>query len=211
MPGAMPPAPTGDTSASGQLTGLLAQNSPYLQQARAGGVRTAARRGLLNSSIAAGSGEAAAIAAAAPIASQDAQQLAQTAQTRLEGDINFNNSSRLQTQQTAGQMDLQRLSDTGAMSRQTAAAADELHRLGITISAQANTATADHANQMTLAQIQSNHSLVSSYLAAFGEMSKNADLPAAARNAYVQEMQTVISQSMALTTQLASRQIAWGT
>lgn len=55
-----------------QLTGLLDQNSPYMQQARLSGMNTANSRGLLNSSMAAGSAQQAAIQAGLPIASQDA-------------------------------------------------------------------------------------------------------------------------------------------
>ena len=57
---------------SGRLSGLLSENSPYLEQARSRARRTANRRGLMNSSIAAGAGEEAAIAAALPIAQADA-------------------------------------------------------------------------------------------------------------------------------------------
>lgn len=58
---------------SGQLDTLLKSGSPYLERARAGAAQFANKRGLLNSSIAAGAGEGAAIDAAAPIASADAQ------------------------------------------------------------------------------------------------------------------------------------------
>lgn len=95
-----------DDSVATRLTGMLGTNSTYMQQARAGGQRTAARRGLLNSSIAAGAGESAAIAAAAPIASQDAAQTFQRNQAVLEGGINYQNSSRLQQEQFAGQRGL---------------------------------------------------------------------------------------------------------
>ena len=57
---------------SGQLDALLAREGPYLERARAGATQTANRRGLINSSIAAGAGEAAAIDAALPIATADA-------------------------------------------------------------------------------------------------------------------------------------------
>lgn len=57
---------------SNQLTGLLSSNSPYMDQARLSGLNTAASRGLLNSSIAAGNSQAAAIQAGLPIAQQDA-------------------------------------------------------------------------------------------------------------------------------------------
>lgn len=55
-----------------RLSRLTAQDSPYMKVARQGAVRTAGRRGLINTSIAAGAGEEAAIKAALPIAQQDA-------------------------------------------------------------------------------------------------------------------------------------------
>lgn len=58
---------------SGRLRGLLRDNSDYLRHARSRATRAANRRGLQNSSIAAGAGEEAAIAAALPIAQSDAQ------------------------------------------------------------------------------------------------------------------------------------------
>lgn len=58
---------------SGQLDSLLKASSPYIERARAGAAQYANKRGLLNSSIAAGAGEAAAIDAALPIANADAQ------------------------------------------------------------------------------------------------------------------------------------------
>ena len=57
---------------SGRLQGLLSKDSPYLARARTGAAQAANRRGLLNSSIASGAGEAAAIDAALPIATADA-------------------------------------------------------------------------------------------------------------------------------------------
>lgn len=57
---------------SGQLDTLLQQGSPYIDRARAASTVAANKRGLINSSIAAGAGEGAAIDAALPIANADA-------------------------------------------------------------------------------------------------------------------------------------------
>jgi hypothetical protein len=54
------------------MKGLLAKDNPYMQRARATGLSHANARGLLNSGMAAGASQAAAIDAALPIASQDA-------------------------------------------------------------------------------------------------------------------------------------------
>lgn len=55
-----------------QLNTILASDSPYIVAARQKGREFAAKRGLLNSSIAAGASQTAAIQAALPIARQDA-------------------------------------------------------------------------------------------------------------------------------------------
>ena len=65
-------APGADRTVSGQLQTLLGAESPYIERARTRAKQYANRRGVMNSSIAAGAGEAAAIDAALPIASQDA-------------------------------------------------------------------------------------------------------------------------------------------
>lgn len=62
----------GNELVSQQLTGLLANDSPYIQQARLQAQQQANSRGALNSSIAAGSAQAAAIQAGMPIAQADA-------------------------------------------------------------------------------------------------------------------------------------------
>jgi hypothetical protein len=58
---------------SNQLSSLLNSDSPYLQRARARATEYANSRGLLNSSIAATAGEAAAIDASLPVAQSDAE------------------------------------------------------------------------------------------------------------------------------------------
>jgi hypothetical protein len=67
--------PEDDSSVTG-LNKLTASDSPYITLARKTGMETANSRGLINSSIAAGTSQAAAIAAAAPFALQDANNTA---------------------------------------------------------------------------------------------------------------------------------------
>lgn len=114
---------------SGQMTGLLNQNSPYMQAATEGAMRTANNRGLLNSSIAAGEGQKAAIESSMPIAQQDAgfyQGIhTQNAKTISDsflnnqiGKLDYNKSltnaeltGALTAQDYAGKFSLQKLSD----------------------------------------------------------------------------------------------------
>lgn len=81
---------------SGQLDALLKSGSPYLDRARAGAEQYANKRGLLNSSIAAGAGEGAAIDAALPIANADANVYGTAArdnQAARNNALNFNADS----------------------------------------------------------------------------------------------------------------------
>jgi len=77
------------STVSGQLTSLLSQDNPYIQQARLAGKESAAQRGMLSSSMAAGAAEREAIKAALPIAQQDAQTYAsaQQAQQQTENQM----------------------------------------------------------------------------------------------------------------------------
>jgi len=107
---------------AGQMEGLLAAGSPYIDRARYSAAVTANARGLLNTSIAAGAGEAAAIDAALPMAQQDAQtyfaqaNLNQNTENNFElfntefayndyfKDVDFANATALNEQQNAADL-----------------------------------------------------------------------------------------------------------
>lgn len=88
---ATPPKPYGDDSVQTQLNGLLKQSNPLMQKAKTEGMQFANRRGLGNSSIAAGATQTAMLDKAVPIASQDAAQI---------------HTKNLQAQQITGQKDI---------------------------------------------------------------------------------------------------------
>lgn len=73
MQGATTYQPTENALVSSQLTKLLKQDNPYTALARSKAAQYANSRGLLNSSMAAGAGERAAIESALPVAQGDAQ------------------------------------------------------------------------------------------------------------------------------------------
>jgi len=64
------------STVTGQLQSLLSSDSPYLAENRRQATEQAGSRGLLNTSIAAGAGQRAAIQSALPIAQQDAETYA---------------------------------------------------------------------------------------------------------------------------------------
>lgn len=87
---------TPDQTVSGQINGIISQNSPLLQQAQTQAKQSAASSGLLNSSMATTAGESALYNAALPIASADANQASKVAQTNVQ---NQNSNAQFNTQQ----------------------------------------------------------------------------------------------------------------
>lgn len=210
-----------DDSVSVKLTGLLADNSKYMQTARAAGERTAHKRGLLNSSIAAGAAENAAIAAAAPIASQDASQTAQKNQAVIEGGISLDNQTKLNAQQIEGQSQLQamqdkaaleraKLSESGASARQLAEFDARKEEQVRQIASSERQAAMQNETSLTQAQMSANANLSSMYLQAFSNLAANPEIPAATRNAYQAELQRVLREGQGLIGVVKSVPLDWG-
>ena len=203
-------------SVSKNLTGLLDQNSDYIKQARAQGERAAGKRGLLNSSIAAGSGQSAAIAAALPIASQDATIASQKNQTQAE----FVNQTKLNDQTITGQKDLAAINNAAELARQKEAQGFQLtqqekdniaqmDRLTANLSSQERQALLSSETSLKAAQIQSSDNLSGNYLSALSNLMANGKVPAATRNQLIAEYQRVTQQSAQLRSNLAKVSISW--
>jgi len=75
-----------DELVQNQLSSLLNGNSDYIRQARSRGAGQALSRGLMNSSLAAGTAEGAAIEAGMPIAAQDAATFAKTHADNMDAE-----------------------------------------------------------------------------------------------------------------------------
>lgn len=73
-----------------QVQGIIAKDSPLMQQAATTAKQGMAQRGLLNSSMAVGAGQNAVIASAMPMAQQDAGTYAQSAQFNAQNNTNVN-------------------------------------------------------------------------------------------------------------------------
>lgn len=105
------PTTSGTSQVMGSLESILGSNSPYLQNARRRGAETAATRGGINSSIAAGSSERAALEAAAPLVQQgvgiDQNNLQQTRGAEYENWLSGQNFGRaLYGQQFTNSLDM---------------------------------------------------------------------------------------------------------
>lgn len=205
-----------EDSAAKNLTGLLDQNSDYIKQARHQGVAAAGKRGLLNSSIAAGSGQSSAIAAALPIASQDAntaaaknaaaagldyqkQLNAQTGQQQIElAGINNQAESERQKVQQQAQLELQAKGDVAAAERLK----EQLAQADRSALLQAET-------NLQQTKIQSSDNLTAAYLQAIGSMGTNSKMKSSDRNAYIAEMQRVTGQTSNLNKAVSGVTLSW--
>jgi hypothetical protein len=139
---------SGDETVAGQLNSLLDKNSTYLQSARNRGMEAANQRGLINSSLAAGTAERSAIDAALPIAQQDANTFAASGQsaqnanqdlgltsykslldsaqqrenfgyTTAENEQNIKANTALQDDRLKSQADLQTQAEASALQQQS--------------------------------------------------------------------------------------------
>jgi hypothetical protein len=129
--------------ADAQLNKITAQDSPLMEQARQTGYLTAARRGLLNSSIAGGNAEAEAVKAATPLALQNSQL---TAQNELVDKSATNQASQFTAgaQNTAG---LQNAQLGTATNLQNASEADKVALNNSGLLTQASLTNATEANK----------------------------------------------------------------
>jgi hypothetical protein len=196
-------------SVSGNLTGLLSANSDYIKQARSQGEKAAGRRGLLNSSIAAGSGQSAAISAALPIASQDASIAAGKNAAQAE----FTSQTKLNEQSITGQKDLATLNNAAEAARQKEQQerdnVAQMDRLNTSISASDRQALLAAETNLKTASIQSADNLGSNYLQALGQSMANEKIPASTRRQLIAEYQRVTQQSTTLRNNLAQVNVSW--
>lgn len=185
---------TNDELVEHRLTGLLNRDNPYISQARSRSMDESNRRGLLNSSIAMGAAEGAAIERALPIAQQDAstyatqgltnQQAQNTAGQFNTGEANKFSMSRLQNQQDIGKMNLQHTQD--------------IEKLNLDATNKTSLANIE-ANYKTLMQASASASDVwKTTIAAINDIQTNKDMPPETKNAAVQQQLDLARASLAL-------------
>lgn len=204
---AAPATPDPSTTVEGRMEGLLAKDSNYMARARSSAVQSSEKRGLLNSSIAATAGEAAAIDAALPIAAQDAGQghalaLSEQEATQREG---------LLAQDIAGQSAIQ---SEGATQRSELLAQDTAGRTAIQNFqlesqeriAALNVAANDKEKAAATAAL-----MESSYADMFRTISTAPDIPAEKREEYLMHIANIRDSSLALLEQMFAVDLTWST
>lgn len=102
-----------------QLEEITKKDSALMQRAATKGKQYANKRGLLNSSLAAGASQAAMLEAATPIAQQDAQTSFQSIEAGKDRDLNVSENQKDRTWKT-GEMSKDRGLEEDKMARETA-------------------------------------------------------------------------------------------
>ena len=214
---------------AGQLNTILGSGSPVLERAKTGAMQTANKRGLLNSSMAAGAGEAAMIDAALPIANADANVFGTAARDNQQfsnasgqfnagaknvSDLNLSNAantSQLSTQQTGQQKELaqqaadiqtgQILPATIAGQKELATQSGEIQTALQTLKGTQATDLAEiEANYKTLIQTSASAAdLYKSTLAGIANIFADTTIPAAGKAAVVNGYLGWLKQSLNLT------------
>jgi hypothetical protein len=183
QPASAQPFPQQNDGVADNVAKITASDSPLMKQAEQRGFQVANRRGLLNSSIAAGASQAAVLDAATPIATQDASQ-------------NF--QKNLATQNFQQNRVLQSDADTSATARtamqigsseKIAQLNDATQRFTTGLNVQA----AEKANAASLA-----NAFTQTYSQMFGEIAKNADLPKETREQYLTHIMNVSNSNFSL-------------
>lgn len=201
---------------SNQLTGLLSQNSPYLQQARTSAAQQANSRGLLNTSMAAGAGEAAAIQAALPIAQADAGTHVAATQFNANAGNQFRQSNQ-QFQNQANQFnataqnDMSRFNNQNQLdvnksnaglladSTKTALAYDlDTFRANLDADTKVSLANIEASYQTLLGANESAYNIYQQALKNVADIQMNKDLDATAKSIAISNQLTILKNSMEL-------------
>lgn len=157
--------------ASSQLNDITKQDSPLMQRARQEGMLLAAKRGLQNSSIAAGAAEGAMVDRAAPLAQQNAsilntQALANQSAENEANQLNAQLGTSVSQQNAALQTDVskQNANNTTDVSKFNAGLKEDASKFNADVAAKAASQDAASANSMREKVMQANSDLNKQFL-----------------------------------------------
>lgn len=212
------PAPDDDIEKI--LTGIMAKQSPLQKQARTQGLQAAQEAGLGQSTMGIKAAQAAAYNAALPIASQQAQQSLQKGMQQQQfghetgmQQAGFQHSASQaeldRAQQKAmlvKQAELQRFENYEAMTRQQA---HDTYMKTLDRSLQERLASMDMSAQNKERALSAMTQFNNSYAASISQVMSNEALPLEARQAYLNQMSSLLSHNQNLTTSLYRYDVPW--
>ncbi len=223
--------PTDSTNAASQLDAITNANSPYVQLAKQQGLLTAAGRGLENSSLGAGASEASAVAAAAPLAEQNASGATQSAlqQQQLQTQTSeFNASQQDAAQELAAQLGTsvsqsnaqlatannqfnasqQQASDaanaaaTNSMAAQTAALTEDMNKQDLSGTQAARLAQIQANSNQLIATNQTAASLYAGYMSSMSATMANQNISPGRAADTINAMQSMLDSGLSVIDQI---------
>ncbi len=183
-----------DDFVANKVTEITKQDSPMMQAAATEGLKIANRRGLLNSSIAAGASQGAALDRALPIASQDASQDFQ----RNSAARNFEYGMASQDSSQASQAAMQK-TEIGYQQAE--------RKLDRTL--QEKLASWNLKSSDRNAAAQSLYQMETLYSSAYQSIMQNTALSAAGRTAQLTSAKNLRDRQLNLTEQLYNIDLIW--
>ena len=221
------PDDDGEVDVAKRLTALTAQDSDYMRQGEAAGLRSAHKRGLLNSTMAVQSGQAARLQAALPIASQDASQ----ANQRVMQGRGLQSADVQQVRGIASQEGMQRTgieaerefqgTDIGSRERmQTADLASRERMQGLDNETRQLMQGLDIESQQRIASmnVAANErgdaarvavAFEASYASMLETIMNNPEIPAEARQTYIDHANRIRESNISLLERLYGIQLDW--
>ena len=189
----------------GQLGSFLSSGSPILERAMARSDQEANKRGLRNSSIAIGAGQAAIIDAATPIATSDANIYNQAAGQNLQ----YQNQAASQNSQQGTQINQSNATEQNRAASQNAQLSSQVAQSNADNNVKMIMQNADNDTKMALSDMESqNKNLLQTNVSAselykqsqsaISQIIMNRDLNAPAKNAAISQQLKLLQNGMSL-------------
>jgi len=208
-------------NAANQATNIMSESSPLMRLARNDGMLSAAKRGLGNSSIAAGASQAAASRAAVPLAQQNAaaeqkqdltnqQYEQQTNQFNADAenkaammDADSQNKMQQQYDDTRSKADITDATEANKAAMQKYSADAELNRTWLSGDISQSMAHIQGQYQELIAVNQSASAMYGSTLDGLADMWANSEVPLKQKNAYTTSMMNFLQNGLKVTASIA--------
>lgn len=204
------------TSVSDKVAEITSQENPLMKQAKSSGLQTAAGRGLLNSSIAAGAAQNAVISAATPMAQQDVQQEFQAKQNAANQNWQAGENTLAREQEKALQQQQQTWqSGETALSREQEKALQQTEQTWKTEQTALDRALQEKLNTSNLAaaEREAASNLLTSmdqlYEQSYYSIMANTNLTATQRDTYLKDAKALREKRLGLLEQMYSINIDW--
>ena len=196
---------------AGQVDSIVAADGPLMQRAAVRADQQMNRRGLMNSSMAVGAGQAAVMDAALPIAQQDASTYStvnreNTAATNTAGQFNAGatNTASAQTAQLASQTNLARADMDQRASQFNASQSNDLLKLGMDANNKRAVSDIEASYKILMQGNQSASEIYKQATKNINDVMANKDMGQAAKDTAVANQVSMLRKGLEITGAMAN-------